>query len=233
MPQTSTERPALDSFLSQFAAPSDQQNSRPPEPTGERRELNGTHELNGTGLAGYLNGRLSDVEMVETNGRVLDDSQFVVEDVQNGALGDPTTEIADSSAATLHRGNGATYPNGSHGIESSLKGAMTEILATTASQSDSVATLVANGAVESNGVEVVEIGDAPVTPMGEIEAAPMADDEAPPDQVEQPQAGSEHRSTSLSEHPAAGSLFTPYFVTEIRELRHRCRRRSWWRRLFG
>jgi hypothetical protein len=33
-------------------------------------------------------------------------------------------------------------------------------------------------------------------------------------------------------HPASGSLFVPYLVTEIRELRDR-RRRSWWRRIFG
>ncbi len=35
-------------------------------------------------------------------------------------------------------------------------------------------------------------------------------------------------------HPAAGSMFMPYLVTEIRELRSRShRRKSWWRRLFG
>lgn len=35
-------------------------------------------------------------------------------------------------------------------------------------------------------------------------------------------------------HPAAGSMFVPYLVTEIRELRSRTqRRRSWWRRIFG
>ncbi|HEV3416112.1 MAG TPA: hypothetical protein VG056_04845 [Pirellulales bacterium] len=39
---------------------------------------------------------------------------------------------------------------------------------------------------------------------------------------------------ALPEHPSCGSLFTPYFVTEIRELRNRSRRRrSWWRRIFG
>jgi len=35
-------------------------------------------------------------------------------------------------------------------------------------------------------------------------------------------------------HPASGSLFTPYLVTEIRELRDRRQhRRGWWRRIFG
>ncbi len=35
-------------------------------------------------------------------------------------------------------------------------------------------------------------------------------------------------------HPACGSLFSPFLVTECRELRKRSkRRRSWWRRLFG
>lgn len=36
------------------------------------------------------------------------------------------------------------------------------------------------------------------------------------------------------QHPARGSMFVPYLVTEIRELRNRShRRKSWWRRLFG
>jgi len=40
--------------------------------------------------------------------------------------------------------------------------------------------------------------------------------------------------TTREPHPASGSLFVPYLVTEIRELRdRRQRRRSWWRRLFG
>jgi len=38
----------------------------------------------------------------------------------------------------------------------------------------------------------------------------------------------------LPPHPHSGSLFVPYLVTEIRELRSRQQRRvPWWRRLFG
>lgn len=40
--------------------------------------------------------------------------------------------------------------------------------------------------------------------------------------------------SDLEAHPAAGSLFMPYLVTEIPDLRRRGdRRRSWWRRLLG
>ena len=37
----------------------------------------------------------------------------------------------------------------------------------------------------------------------------------------------------LEAHPACGSLFVPYLVTEIPDLRCRRVRRSWWRRLLG
>ncbi len=74
----------------------------------------------------------------------------------------------------------------------------------------------ANGAASSNGVatshKAASLGAAEQT-----SAAPAAS--RPPE----PQS-----------HPAAGSLFVPYLVTEVPGLRNRrARRRSWWRRLFS
>jgi len=49
-----------------------------------------------------------------------------------------------------------------------------------------------------------------------------------------PVAQPTHKVASSPEHPATGSLFSPYLVTEVPDLRKRAdRRRSWWRRLFG
>jgi len=225
MPQPSPERPTLDSFLPQFAAPSDQPNKQ-------------QSESNGASHTAHVNGRFSEFETVEINGHLEDHSRIVaenaviedavIEDAQNGAHGHSAVERADSSAP-LHRGNGAAHrsSNGLPTIESSLKGAMTEILASTASPSDSMAT------VGSNGAANVEIGNqAGASVVGDVEALPEVET-GPSDDAEERQPDADPRLASPSEHPAAGSLFTPYLVTEIRELRNRCRRRSWWQRLFG
>jgi hypothetical protein len=225
MSQPITDRPALDTFLPQFAPASDQQNSQPPDSNGERRELNGLPQ------SSFLNGRLSELETVQLHEHSDEPSKVVIDEHQNGSLGNSLHEPADAlpstvAPSTAHRGNGAAHTNGSPAIESSLKGAMAEILAT-ASQSDSVAS------VPSNGTAAVEIGDQSTAPPGDIEAPTATDQEAASDEIDEPQGAVEDRPASPSEHPAAGSLFTPYLVTEIRELRNRCRRRSWWRRLFG
>ncbi len=42
------------------------------------------------------------------------------------------------------------------------------------------------------------------------------------------------QANGVPEHPATGSLFSPYLVTEVPDLRKRAAgRRKWWRRLFG
>jgi hypothetical protein len=59
-------------------------------------------------------------------------------------------------------------------------------------------------------------------------AAPSSNGEATHD------LASGSSGSGLEQHPASGSLFMPYLVTEIPDLRKRCaRKRSWWRRLFG
>jgi hypothetical protein len=81
--------------------------------------------------------------------------------------------------------------------------------------------------------EPIAAEDAAVADTLDSPAAELVDS-----QPELPEAGVPPSAASTPSdrdaHPAAGSLFVPYLVTEIRELRGRkSRRRSWWRRLFG
>jgi hypothetical protein len=221
MSQPIPDRQALDSLLAHFATSADEQNPQTPESNGER------HELNGGAHPEDLNGRLSELETLEINGHLERQLPIAPLESQNGRHDPSTPEPINATPSQVHRGNGSGYVNGSAPIEASLKGAMTEILATTAVEPDAIPP------VETNGAAAVEIGEPPLLPTGDIDEAPAADNKVVRDEVQEPQAGTDYRPTFLSEHPAAGSLFTPYLVTEIRELRNRCRRRSWWRRLFG
>jgi hypothetical protein len=210
----------LDSFLAQFATSAVEQNREPPESNGEQ------HELNGAAHPEFLDGRLSELETLEINGRIERPLPIASLESPNCRHDPSTPEPVNATLSQVQSGNGNGYVNGSAPIETSLKGAMTEILATTAAEPD------ATPPVETSAA-AVEVGEPPLLSTGEIDEAPAADNKVMRDEVQEQQTGTDYRATSLSEHPAAGSLFTPYLVTEIRELRNRCRRRSWWRRLFG
>lgn len=111
-----------------------------------------------------------------------------------------------------------------------------------------------NGAVHSDAVQQEAVhgmdtahlnGRAPAAPAeigarGPILVAPPVVETEPPRPFEQTEASTLSATdasatpTTRETHPASGSLFVPYLVTEIRELRdRRQRRRSWWRRIFG
>jgi hypothetical protein len=98
-----------------------------------------------------------------------------------------------------------------------------------------------NGHSESNGAMIAAPSDSAVEspaspPISDV--PPIVGDEAvQPPAVASTESPAEDVSAPLSAtretHPASGSLFVPYLVTEIRELRNRRPRRSWWRRIFG
>jgi hypothetical protein len=125
----------------------------------------------------------------------------------------------------------------------------------TASQNGNVSqndTANSNGDVNRNGhVESFSAAVAAPTDSSPEILAPPSISAAPPVIADEPvqltaepviEASSLDASSPVASpsaatrepHPASGSLFVPYLVTEIRELRdRRNRRRSWWRRIFG
>jgi hypothetical protein len=135
----------------------------------------------------------------------------------------PSRNIARPGDAASQNGhahlNGGASLNGNAGVGHSEANG-TEVNKSERNGSD------ANGS-DANGSARIPVASAP--PVVEI-APPQSSVEtafnAPP--VNAPAAA------EREPHPASGSLFTPYLVTEIRELRERRqRRRSWWRRIFG
>jgi hypothetical protein len=101
----------------------------------------------------------------------------------------------------------------------------------------------ASGAAIATGSISEIVARAPVPPAPPVEEpsqaeSPIQADEPIQASVEQAQddsfSSAPAATTAREPHPAAGSMFVPYLVTEIRELRDRhARRRSWWRRIFG
>jgi hypothetical protein len=224
MPQPSTQRPILDSFLPQFAPISDEQTPREMIPAGESDVGLPVH-------GGRTNGHSAAFEADEFFGALGHASAGAL----NGTADNPAVDQDIAPTPTGVNGNGAGHVNGtariesakteagkieSGAIESTLRAAVSEVLATTVASRASAA--------QTNGAAHIEIGEPPVPPAPAIQ--PPSDEEllSPPEQAQSPA-----ESVPLAEHPAAGSCFTPYLVTEIRELRNRCKRRSWWRRLFG
>ncbi len=230
MPQPSTQRPILDSFLPQFAAISDEQTPRDMIPRGE------SDDLHQPVLGARTNGHSAAFEADEFFGALAHASAGTL----NGTADNPVVDQAIAPTPTGVNGNGFGHVNGTAridsakiesaktepgAIESTLRAAVSEVLATTA-----LATKVANrsSGAQINGAAEIEIGEPTFPPAPAIPSPSDEELSKPPEQ-----ARSEAESVPLAEHPATGSCFTPYLVTEIRELRNRCKRRSWWRRLFG
>ena len=161
---------------------------------------------------------------------------------QNGSA--PSNGFAAIDVAAL---NGHAHLNGEHalngehvlnGVENRIDPAAGELQAATAPAADVQAngSAVAYQADASAEVAVrTAISDAP--PVIESEPArPPVEPSLNGAATYAPQTPAYPAQTppAIEPHPAAGSLFVPYLVTEIRELRSRTqRRRSWWRRLFG
>jgi hypothetical protein len=217
MPQPSTQRPILDSFLPQFAATSDEQTSREIIPAGERDDLG--HPA----LGGRTNGHFAAFDAAFEAEEFVGPLGHASAGTPNGTPDNPVIDQAVAPTPGAN-GNGFSHVNGtakaeSGAIESTLRAAVSEVLATAASRSS---------AAHVNGAAEIEIGEPAVPPAPAIQ---LPSDEEPSDPREQ--VRSQTDSAAVAEHPAAGSCFTPYLVTEIRELRNRCKRRRWWRRLFG
>jgi hypothetical protein len=212
MPLPSTQRPALTSFLPQFAASSEDQISPGMIPDGEHGDaLAAAH-------ASRTNGHSATFDAEEIVNR-SEEHSLVLAGSQNGTADHSLFDASDASASVVVNGNGSGYLNGT-AIDSSLNRAVGEVLASSAASRSNSA--------EINGAAEIEIGQPLLPPAPAVQSPNQAEASHQPQQ-----AGSRPESTPLSEHPAAGSCFAPYLVTEIRELRNRCKRRSWWRRLFG
>jgi hypothetical protein len=220
MPQPSTQQAILDSFLPQFAAISGEQTPREMVSPGEGDDL-------GTPVHG---GRINGHSAVFDADDFVDPLDHAGASARNGIADPHVLDHAVAPAPTDLNGNGLGHVNGaariesgkieSGAIESTLRDAVSEVLATTAANR--------TGSARINGVAEIEIGEPPLPPAPTVQS-PSHDESSNPPQKSRSSA----ESVPLSEHPAAGSCFTPYLVTEIRELRNRCKRRSWWRRLFG
>jgi hypothetical protein len=219
MPQPSTQRPILDSFLPQFAATSVEQTSREMIPDGEVDDL-------GTPVHG---GRINGHSAVFDADDLVDPLDQASAGARNGIAEPHVLDHAVGPVPADLNGNGFGHVNvtariesgkiESGAIESTLRAAVSEVLATTATNR--------TGATQINEAAEFEIGEPPL-PSVPLVKSPSHEESYPPQQAQLPP-----EPVSRAEHPAAGSCFTPYLVTEIRELRNRCKRRSWWRRLFG
>jgi hypothetical protein len=137
----------------------------------------------------------------------------------------PSHDVASASDAASQNGhahlNGDASLNGNVGL-GYAEAHSTEV---NGSEVNGSATLASNSSAEI--VARVSVPSAP--PVVEV-APPQSSVEstfsAPPSTAP--------AAAAREPHPASGSLFVPYLVTEIRELRElRQRRRSWWRRIFG
>jgi hypothetical protein len=145
---------------------------------------------------------------------------FAAEPISEGPVPNLSPSDIANQNDTAHQ-NGHSGLNGHSGVlgETELNGH--------SESNGAMITVPADSPLESLASPVVSaappiVGDEPVEPAAEpFMEAPSANESAPMAATREP-------------HPASGSLFVPYLVTEIRELRNRRQsRRSWWRRIFG
>jgi hypothetical protein len=162
------------------------------------------------------------VALTESANGSRDDSEDPGPHRMNGINGHTMLETPVSAIPGRLTGVGSDYVLGTAVFESPIADAAdTESCAIQdhLSQDD-----LADSAI--NGVGSVRVGELPRS--SDIESASETEDLSQSEQLSAQGAPSE-----LPPHPAAGSHFTPYLVTEIRELRNRRPRRGFWRRLFG
>ncbi|HEV2969784.1 MAG TPA: hypothetical protein VGY55_07325 [Pirellulales bacterium] len=176
-------------------------------PNGDQGFVDANGHFNGNGHSAAL----------PIENRIVREASALLHHHQNGKSGHSMLETAiNQTPSTL---NGSEFMLGAGVLDSDLRPHEVEF---EPSPHDGQVGAELNGAA---GSYVGELSH-PTAPS--VEQATQSEDLS-----EAVQVGSQH-SAALSEHPACGSLFTPYLVTEIRELRNRSRRRrSWWRRIFG
>ena len=211
MPLPSTRRSSLDSFLPQFAPSIDDLTQPGTTPNGDNGHVDVDDRR--SGINGHMARRAEDLQFDEP-----DNDSLAIH--QNGVLEHPMFDTILDSPPTHLNGSSPVYAH---------SGTVLEQPAPVDDTADSDPSLASSRqfSVETNG-HVGAIGDS----FDSSEAATELGDE-----LEEPVESEESRSpvmgNELPVHPAAGSLFTPYLVTEIRQLRNRRSRRSWWRRIFG
>jgi hypothetical protein len=213
MPQPSTRRSSLDSFLPQFAAPTDDTTQSGMIPNGDQGHVDVNDHASGA------NGHIAHTAIA--NG-LLDESDDLGSHHKNGNTGHPMLETPVGQTPSLRNGIGSDYVLGTAVFESPLDEA--PVVQAVGIEAPAAHDHHAGGGV--NGVGKVYIGEPPAARA--VEAASATETPSDAEQSQSPAAAS-----TLPQHPAAGSLFTPYLVTEIRELRNRRTRRGFWRRLFG
>jgi len=212
MPLPSTRHSSLDSFLPQFAPPIDDLTHPGTTPNGD----NGLVDVNDRLISRNGHAALSIEDPL--GAQPSEDSSL---NHQNGA-GDHSMfdTILDPSPTHLN-GSSPVYAHSAAVIEQ--PGPVDDTM-----DSDSMSVSSRQFSLETNGAVGVSIGDsfAPSAPIAE----PAND---PDESLDSEASRSPLFDTELPPHPAAGSLFTPYLVTEIRQLRNRRSRRGFWRRIFG
>jgi hypothetical protein len=212
MPLPSTRRSTLDSFLPQFAPPSDDPSQSGTTPHGD----NGHVDVNDRVAATNGHGAVS-----------IDGDLPVDRTISNGAVAhNGTAEHAifetmlDPSPIHVN-GSGSVYTHDAAAVDSPVvteEPAELEMPPARGPQSTD----------ESNGFAGSSIGDSLVSPASVIQP-----EDQPEESVDSLPTNPTLTGGELPPHPAAGSLFTPYLVTEIRQLRNRRSRRGFWRRIFG
>jgi hypothetical protein len=207
----STRRSSLDTFLPQFAPPIDDLTQPGTIPNGDNGRVDVDDRR--SGINGHVASREDDLQLDE-----LDDDSLSIH--QNGVLEHPMFDTILDSPPTHLNGSSPVYAH---------SGTVFEPPAPVDDMADSDPSLAASRqfSVETNG-HVGAIGDSFASPAAATELEDELEESVESEESRSPVMGNE-----LPPHPAAGSLFTPYLVTEIRQLRNRRSRRSWWRRIFG
>jgi hypothetical protein len=211
MPLPSTRRSSLDSFLPQFAPAIDDLTQPGTTPNGDNGYVD--VEDRRPGINGHVASPEEDLRIEERN----DDSLAIR---QNGVLDHPMFDTIIDPSPTHLNGSSPVYAHSGTVLEQPA-----HVDDTTASDPPLASSRTFG--LKTNG-QVGAIGDSFASSAPTTEPEDELDQSLESDASQSPMVGNE-----LPPHPAAGSLFTPYLVTEIRQLRNRRSRRSLWRRIFG
>jgi hypothetical protein len=211
MPLPSTRRSTLDSFLPQFDPCSDDLTQSGTTPHGDNGHVDVNDRLaatNGHGAVS-IDGDVS-VDRATGNGALA----------QNGAAEHAIFETMLDPSPVHVNGSGPLY---THNVTLD-----SHVVIEQPAEPEMPPERNRQLTDENNGFAGSSIGDALVSP-----AAVIQPNDQPDESVDSLPTNPTLTGSELPPHPAAGSLFTPYLVTEIRQLRNRRSRQSWWRRIFG
>lgn len=219
MSQPITDRSTLPAFLPQFAEGSEDSITPATILNGDATVVNGVHPAEHEPLNG-LDGHTIEMFIEAPTASRISDSDFLATETSNGAADHVALDRSELQPAVSVNGLGQQHH---------LNGAAQHVPALEP-MADAVHAAAGEPVMQNVASELVSdpvIDDRPLPSAEQAEASVANEVNGPP-------AAGSRLPNSVPEHPASGSMFAPYLVTEIRELRHRAsRRRSWWRRLFG